>query len=429
MSAFNHICLLKAPQAFEVPYANFISDLTEICYLAAAIEDVVESVTIPVDFLGLKPYEAFIAFLKNHPVDLVGISAMTGAYNNAIKLAGIAKEFGKYVVFGGYHPTALTDEVLQSPFVDAVVRGEGEITFREFALKGPSRDVAGLAYKENGEIVYTAEGPRIPNLDSILHPLRQARPERFGEAGTDYSIDTLFTSRGCPWNCAFCANHTIHKQWRPRSPENVFEELVSLHDPHKNKLIKIWDANFLTDIKRAEKICDLIIENKLTNFKIWTESRVGDILRAEPIMDKLYRAGLRYVGLGVESPNPETLKLMKKKNVPDDCAVAVDILKRNKIKSQGYFIIGHYSETKKDTKRYPEFAESVGFRHAIFMVMTPYPGTEIFEEYKRENKISSFDWDNYNNFGAVVETKGMDRATLKKMYAYCYGRFITSANL
>jgi len=425
LSAFTHLCLVNAPQAFEVPYAHFITDLTEISYLAAAVEDIVETVTIPIDIYGRDPFDAFVSFLKSHPVDLVGISSMTGAFNNALRLARIAKQFDKYVVMGGYHPTALTEEVLQSPYVDMVVKGEGEITFRELVTHGPSETVAGLAYKDNGTIVHTADRPLIRDLDTVIPPLRRARPQRFGEPGSDYSIDTIFTSRGCPWSCAFCANHTIHKQWRPRSPENVFDEFSSLYNTHKKKLIKMWDANFLTDVKRVEKLCDLLIEHGLTNYKIWTESRVGDILRAEPIMDKLYRAGLRYVGLGIESPNPETLRLMKKKNIPDDCGKAIEILKRHRIKAQGYFIIGHYSETKEDTERYPEFAEAVGLRHAIFLIMTPYPGTVIFEEYKQENKIRSLDWDNYNNFGAVVETRGMDRRTLKRMYAYCYGRFYT----
>ena len=423
MSYFRNVCLLKAPQAFDIPRPQDISDLTEICYLAGMIKNDVDNVTIPVDFYRSDDYRNFINFLKATPVDLVAISSMTGAFNNAMKLAEIAKKFDKYVVMGGYHPTALYEDVLKSPYVDAVIVGEGEETLKDFVLNGPSGKIAGLAYRENGDITFNGYRPAIMDLDSIPHPLRSARPVRFGESGNDYSIDTIYTSRGCPWNCTFCANDTVNKKWRARSPENVIEELTVLHNPKRKKLLKISDANFLTDIKRVEKLCDLMIERGITNFKIWTESRTEDIVRAEKIMDKLFKIGLRNISLGIESPNEETLKLMKKENKSDSVSKAAAILNDHNIKGQGYFIIGHYNETAEDTRKYPEYAESIGLRHSIFMVMTPYPGTAIFNEYKDKNMIKSFDWDLYNNFCAVAETRGMDTDTLDRMHSYCLGKF------
>jgi magnesium-protoporphyrin IX monomethyl ester (oxidative) cyclase len=424
MSYFKNVCLLKAPQAFNIPNALLISDLTEICYLAAMIVNDVERVSIPVGVYD-NVYGGFTKFLKANPVDLVGISTMTGAFNNALRLAKIAKRFDKFVVMGGYHPSALYEDVLQSPYVDAVIVGQGEKTLQELVVNGPSKNVLGMAIKENGAAVFAGTRPIIKDLDSIPHPLRKARPLRFGEPGDDYSIDTIYTSRGCPWNCTFCANDKVNKQWKGRSPENVVEELASLHDPRRKRFIKIYDANFFTSVERVEKICDLMIENGLTNFKIWAETRVDDIVRAERIMDKLSKIGLKRVGLGIESPNQETLELMNKKSTTDVSVKAVEILNQYKIRAQGYFIIGHYSETVEDTRRYPEFAEALGLRHSTYMVMTPYPGTRIFEEYKKENKIRSFDWDLYNNFCTVIETRSMDTKTLNEMYASAWGKFYT----
>lgn len=422
MGYFKNICLLKAPQYFDNPFPQFLSDITEVCYLASMVEKEVDTVSIPPDYFNTSVFESFTAFLKNNPVDLAGISSMTGGFNNALKLAEIAKKYDKYVVVGGYHPSALPEEVLKSPFIDSVIIGEGEATLKELVIKGPGKDVAGMAYKDKGGIVFNEPRPLINNLDSIPHPLRRARPTRYGEKGDNYSIDTVYTSRGCPWSCAFCANHLVHNRWRARSPENVLEELRMLHDPKRRKFIKIWDANFLTNVKRVEKICDLMIEENLTNFKIAIETRIGDVIRAEGIMDKLRKVGLRKVGLGIESPNVKTLELMKKKNDLDELNIAVQILRKHRLKSQGYFIIGHYNETVEDTKMSAEFARSLGLGQIVFFVMTPYPGTHIFEEYKDENRIKSFDWDLYNNFSPVVETRGMDNQTLRKMLAYCYGR-------
>jgi len=425
MSYFNNICLLKAPLTSIMPDVGAVPDLIELCYLAAMIEPYVSSVFIPTDFHSKNSYDIYASSLKKKPVDLVCISSMTGGFSNALRLAKIAKEHDKYVVMGGYHPSALPVDVLKSPYIDAVIVGEGELTLKDLVQNGPSKDVLGMVYKENGKLVHTGVRPTIKDLDSLPHPLRHIRPRRFGENGTDYSIDTVYTSRGCPWKCCFCANDTVNKQWRARSPENVLEELIQLHDPNHKKLIKFWDANFMTDINRIEKICDLMLEHNLTNFKIWTETRLTDIIRGEKIMNKLYRVGLRAVTLGIESPNENTLKLMNKDNSIKECYQAIEILKKNQITPHGYFILGHYTETKEDTEKYSEYAESLGLNESVFMVMTPYPGTGIFKEYKRENKIKDYNWDNYNNFIPVVETVGMDVEMLRKMYLKTIGKFYT----
>ncbi|MCF8216917.1 MAG: B12-binding domain-containing radical SAM protein [Chlorobium sp.] len=419
MSFFSHVCLIEAPQAVISPFPRYISDCIGICYLASAVEQDVESLVIPDNYYNDGVYDSFRTLLRKQPVDLVAISSMTGCFNNALRLAGIAKEHDVFVVMGGFHPTALPEEVLRHRCVDAVAIGEGEATFRDLVLYGPSKEVPGLAYRENGGITFTGPRPIIGDIDSIAFPFRSLRPARYGEKGNDYSIDTIYTSRGCPWSCSFCANDTMHKGWRGRSPENVVEEFALLHDHKKKKLIKIWDANFLTNIKRAETICDMMIERGLTNFRIMTETRAKDLIRAERILGKLRKIGLSKVGLGIESPNTATLELMNKKNVLDDVSRAIALVRKNGVGAEGYFIIGHYTETVEDTLAYPEFAKNLGLRQALFMSMTPYPGTKIFDEYKSENKITSFDWDLYNNFCPVVSTRSMDTSTLVEMMVYC----------
>ncbi|TLU82354.1 MAG: radical SAM protein [Chlorobium sp.] len=423
MAYFKHLCLVEAPQTVIVPFPRFITDCIGVCYLAAAVEKDVESLVMPENFYNDGIFDSMHSLLKKRPVDLVAISSMTGAYYQAERLAKIAKEAGAFVVMGGFHPTALPEEVLKNPHVDAVVIGEGEETFRELVLRGPSRDVRGLAYNEGGGIVFTGPRPVIADVDSIRFPLRSLRPERYGEKGDNYSIDTIYTSRGCPWTCTFCANDQMHKAWRGRSAENVVEEIALLHDPKNKKLLKIWDANFLTNIKRAERICDLMIERGLTNFRIMTETRAKDLVRAERILDKLKRVGLNKVGLGIESPNEEILALMNKKNTLGDVSKAIDLCSKYRIGAEGYFIIGHYTENEQDTLAYPDFARSLGLRQTIFMIMTPYPGTAIFNEYKSECRIRSYDWDLYNNYCPVIETRFMDRQKLVAMLAYCNASF------
>ena len=419
MAFFRNICLIEAPQTFITPFPRFITDCIGVCYLAAAVEDIAESLVMPDNYYNDQLLESFSSLLKRRPIDLVAISSMTGGFNNAVRLAETAKRHGAFVVMGGFHPTALPEEVLKFDCVDLVAIGEGEATFRELVLRGPSRDVRGLAWRENGGIVYTGQRELITDVDTIRFPMRGLRPERFGERGDDYTIDTIYTSRGCPWSCSFCANDKMHKSWRGRSPENVVAEIETLHRRDRKKLIKIWDANFLTNIKRAEAICDLMIERGLTNFRIMTETRAKDIVRAERILEKLRAVGLNKVGLGIESPNPQTLELMNKKNSLNDVQRAIGLLDRHGIGAEGYFIIGHQSESAADTMAYPEFAKSLGLKQSLFMSMTPYPGTKIYEEYRSEGNITSTDWDLYNNFSPVVRTSSMETSDLVRIMAYC----------
>ena len=419
MAYYKHICFVEAPQAIVTPFPRYISDCIGVCYLAAAVEDIVESMAMPEDYYNDGIFESFEKLLKSRRFDLVAISSMTGGFNNAEKLARIAKKHGVTVVMGGFHPTALPEQVLDLGCVDLVVIGEGEATFRELVEKGPSRDVKGLCWKENGAFVHTGIRELIKDVDSIRLPLRSIRPERFGEKSSDYTIDTIYTSRGCPWVCSFCANDKMHKHWRGRSAENVVEEIAQLHDRKKKKLLKIWDANFLTNIKRVERICDLMIERGLTNFRIVTETRAKDVIRAERILPKLRKIGLNKVGLGIESPNPKTLALMNKENSLDEVMTAIKLLNQYGVGSEGYFIVGHYSESVEDTMPYPKFARALGLRQTLFMAMTPYPGTRIFDEYARENNITSFDWDLYNNFVPVIRTAHMENRDIMRMMVYC----------
>jgi magnesium-protoporphyrin IX monomethyl ester (oxidative) cyclase len=423
MSYFENVCLIKSPQKVDIPYSLIVSDLTEICYLAGMVKNDVDSITIPVNINEINPFRDFERYLGTHKADMVGISSMTGAYNNALEFAKIAKKHYLYVVMGGYHPTALPDDVLKSPYVDAVIRGEGELTFKEIVNEGPSEDVRGLSFKDNGNVFHNPDRDVITNLDEVPHPLREIRPKRFGNKGDDYSIDTIYTSRGCRIKCSFCSNDMVNKNWRYRSPENVIEELKMIHSTKKRKILKLWDANLLTDVDRIERIVDLMFENNLTNFKIWTESRSTDIIKAERIMQKLHDIGLRNMSLGIESPNLETLKRVGKGTTPQTCEKAIEIMRDYRIRVKGFFIIGHLNETIEDIRKYPEYARMAGVKHAIFMVMTPYPGTRIYNEYKNENAINSYNWDMYNNFGTVVEPNKIDLKTLKKAAVYCWGKF------
>jgi magnesium-protoporphyrin IX monomethyl ester (oxidative) cyclase len=180
MVQFKRVALVKAHQKFEPVDATYTSDLTELCHLGAFIEKDVEHVSIPITPYDRTPFKNFAKRLKQENYDFVGISAMTAGYNHAREFARIAKAYGAFVVLGGYHPTALTDDVLADPNVDAVVRGEAEFPLRNLIVNGLSEDIPGLSFKRNGDHIHNPDNPLIFDMDQLPQPLRRLRPVRFG---------------------------------------------------------------------------------------------------------------------------------------------------------------------------------------------------------------------------------------------------------
>jgi magnesium-protoporphyrin IX monomethyl ester (oxidative) cyclase len=189
MGTFKRIAFIKAHQKFEPVDATYTSDLTELCHLGAFIEKDVESVSIPLTPYDHTPFKTFAKSLKRERFDFVGISAMTAGYNNAREYARIAKAAGAYVVLGGYHPTALTDDVLADPNVDAVVRGEAEFPLRNLIVNGPGEDIAGLSFKRNDERVHNPDHPlQLSRVHCQMHLLRK----RYDESGPPHPQSGTF---------------------------------------------------------------------------------------------------------------------------------------------------------------------------------------------------------------------------------------------
>ncbi len=419
--SFDSIALLRSHQQLPAFMNYLISDLTELAGLGAAVQDLVSDISIPVSPVDRDPLAGFEAFMARKKPGLVGISAFTCGAKSAQAYAEVAKRYGAYVVLGGYHPSALPDEVLSCPDIDAVVRGEGEATFRDLVQHGPSKDVLGLSFKANGTVVHAGERPVIENLDTLPLPNRALRPKRFGRVGDDYHVDSVYTSRGCRARCTFCANHLVGKQWRERSQNNVIEELESIKPGsiRRPKLIKLWDPNFMTDIQRTADLCQAIIDADLhLRFRFVAETRLGDIHRGRDILELMAKAGFIRLGTGIESPNAETLRLVKKGS-SGSATEAADLLRAHGITLEKFYIIGLPNEGEEDFLRYADAATDGGAwkQNAHFFVLTPYPGTVTYDELEKEGQITSKDWDLYNNYMATIEPAGIPQLRLQALQA------------
>lgn len=206
-------------------------------YLAAYVEDLAE-----VKILDSKAAKLNLSQVKkeieNYQPDLVGLTVpVTSAIDTVLQHARIAKSFGSTTVIGGWHPTLAVEQTLSSPWIDILVRGEGEFTFRELIEKGSPVDINGLSYKMNGKIIHNPDRPFLKNLDELKLPSRHLVKD-YKYKIFSVNCDSIETSRGCPQACKFCSTNVVYNQtWRSRSVENIIKELEIIS---KNKKTMIF---------------------------------------------------------------------------------------------------------------------------------------------------------------------------------------------
>jgi radical SAM superfamily enzyme YgiQ (UPF0313 family) len=422
MPAFHRVALMQAYPTIPVWHEYYIPDLVELCMLAASLRPLGCAVDIPVHPNGRDPQGEFERYLDRCKPDLVGLSVFTCGVPSALRCAEAAKRAGAVVVAGGYHPSARPEEMLASPFVDWVVRGEGEITLAELVRTGSPEGVEGVSFRRDGSVVHNPPRPLIPDLDALPAPWRELRPERAGRRGLDYHTDTIYASRGCRGKCVFCANHLVGGAWRERDMEHILAELLSLPRPRRKrpKKIKFWDSSFLADAPRVERLCRGILEHGLQRpFRFIAESRAEDIVRAAEIIPLMKEAGFVRIGCGIESPHKKTHATLKKGLNPDHLLRAVALLQAVNIQFSKFYILGHEGESEEEIRAYPEEALKVGFnrQHTTFFIMTPYPGTELARRYEERGLIASRDWSLYNNLVAVVSPEGIPPRRLQVLHA------------
>ncbi len=327
--------------------------------------------------------------------DIVGISTLTTRHVQALRIARKAKASGCTVVMGGPHPCYVDEEILSTRKVDFIVQGEGEITFSELVTTLEKRDkelraVQGISFLSNGKLVRTPSRPFIENLDSLPLPARHLvnmddyRRTKLG--GRD--ITPLITSRGCPYQCAFCSSSNFFgTKWRARSVEAVLNELEEIYHRYHFNAVALVDDLFTLSPKRVIEICRGIVERKL-DLWWWYLSRTDLLLRNEEMIKEMVRAGSKAVFIGLESSNPETLEELKKGINVEGSVHAVEMLKRNGVEIHASYILGGLHDTVKTIRETIRFAKSLDTNVAQFCILTPFPGTVIYEQVK--NRI--FKW-------------------------------------
>ena len=321
--------------------------------------------------------------VRNFNPDLIGITAWTTFAASAFRVAAICKEWNRDVpvVMGGPHISIKYDEVMKiCPDVDFLIRGEGEKTFVELAKALESKDKAkalkninGILYRQNREIVHNPDREFIQDLDAIPLPARDLLLNKDSYNSEDMGL--LMTSRGCPYNCSYCATSIWERKTRYRSIDNVINEIKLVIDKYGTRQFTFKDDSFTVNRKRVLEFCDrLINEDIRINWDCNTRVNLVD----EEILNKMKKAGCNGIKVGVETGSERILKLINKRISFEQCKKAVKLFRKVGIHWTGYFMMGLPSETKEDVYQTLKFMKELRPDYASFSVYEPFPGTELF---------------------------------------------------
>lgn len=379
----------------------------------------------------------FVKAVEEFGPGLVGISVLTRGHNQVKEIIKALKS--KFtdlpVVIGGAQVSAVPVEALADLKADFGVIGEGEATLLELVErvekgKKELEKIDGLVFRDDqGKIRVNRGRQSIGDLDSLpfpawdLIPPKQYRIAPILEPARAQPIAPIITSRGCPYNCSFCASQaTWGRRIRFRSPENVLREIKMLKDNFGVKEIHFADDNFTMDIQRAEKICDLMIKEKVgLPWQCPNGVRIDRLIL--PLLKKMRRSGCYALGLGIESGNQAILDQNNKKLDLKIVPKVLGNLRKVGIESYGFFILGLPGDTKKTIKQTIDFALSHPFDRAWFNIFTPYPGSPAFNQWLGKRKFTDVDWERHDCSTAVMAVDDLSLGEIEKLQKQALRRF------
>ena len=437
---------------FRLPIDTRTTPHLGLAYLAAVSEARGDEVVIFDADVEKQPVTEFIQEFRPH---LVGITANTPQVKQAWRTARAIKEVHDCpIVLGGPHVSVLPEESCEKPYVDIVVRGEGEEAwidisnrleaylkdqpeFHADAFMHPENemfdDCLGITYRtSDGQIHNNPDRVPIADLDSLPWPAYHLfKMENYTnlQPATDH-VDgarsfSILTSRGCPYRCTFCSQSIMPIKWRSRSPESVLAEWRHLVEDLGAEEIGILDDSANIRVKRLEELATLLIENDLNHVPWIFVNGIRANLASKELLALLKAAGLKRTAFGVESGDPEILKSIDKKVDHDTIRWAFQNAKDVGLETIAFLIIGLPGETRETMQRTIDFAIELDPLIANFSMMTPYPGTKVYEIIKRQGRFLINDWEDYVFFEqkARYEMGEMTAELVEEMYRKAYRQY------
>jgi anaerobic magnesium-protoporphyrin IX monomethyl ester cyclase len=325
---------------------------------------------------------------------MLGISCMTGPQINfGLEAAAAVREAGLElpIIWGGYHPSILPEQTSRNRFVDAVVRGQGELTMLELAGRlGEGEDfsdIEGITFTRDGETVTNPDRkiadindfPRLP-YEKLKQPERYLNNMHVGSRVINY-----VSSQGCPARCQFCAEPLVYRRrWKAYTPDRVIADLEFLESFLGVNGIMYFDSTYFVNEKRAREISELMVAKQM-KFGWAANARAPQLGKfSDETFDVLKQSGLWAFLVGAESGSETQLNTMQKDIGPEDILEAARVATRHGIKISYSFIVGFPGETKKEIEEtwrvMEEVSKIVGEYNSQLHFYAPTPGNALYDK-------------------------------------------------
>ena len=335
-----------------------------------------------------------------------------------------------FIVLMGSHSTYFHKEILsENKFVDAVARGEFDLTIRDLSLtiKSQGRElenVQGISYRSGDNILVNDNRLLIQDLDSLPFPARHiVKSVSYREAVfTGKRCATIVSSRGCPFQCIFCLwPRTMYgRKFRKRSSGNVVDEVQHVVDEYGVDEIYFDDDCLTLDRNRLIKICKEIMRRDI-NVKWMCQARVDNI--NQETLEAMKKAGCHYIKYGVESGSQEMLDAMKKGITIEEVRKAFKLTRKVGIKTQAFFLLGLPWETPETIEKTIEFAKEIKPTSAQFAVAVPHPGTELYDLCLEKGWLKYESWEDFDCRKSLIETENFSSGDVEKYRNKAYREF------
>jgi radical SAM superfamily enzyme YgiQ (UPF0313 family) len=315
----------------------------------------------------------FVSILRKFNPDIVGLTCYTSpAIKDVMQVSKITKENSKAIVLvGGPHATLEPKSLLDYPYIDYVVRGEGEEPLLEICnlvdkKKAAKKNISKLKNVNYNEMMPFVNLNDVPIMDYDLIDVKK------------YQVATFVTSRGCPGRCRFCYNQG--RKLRFYDTKKTIEMMSRVIEKYKIKEFTIADDNFANMSKRTTDICNALAKYNCSFFCFLRTDQVYD-----KVMSELKKAGCLTIQFGFESGSQRVLDFIRKDNTVEQNAKAVEQCKKYGIFVEGSFMIGLPTETPQELQQTINFIEKNKLDNVFTKVYKPYPSTELYDYCIKNN--------------------------------------------
>jgi len=367
--------------------------------------------------------------LEGFDPQVIGITGNTVDVYNIRRILKEIKQYNKGIitVVGGHHATMLPAD-FNLPFIDAIVLGMGEATFKELIETIRTNrcisSIKGLAFPSSHGLSFSEERPLPDDLDVLPFPRRDlGNKYRKHYKFLGHHIGLITTAKGCPFRCRFCAIWNEMKgEYITKGPEKILEELYTIPEI----FVRFADGNTFGSPPRMAILYGLIKNSGLKK-RYMFDVRSDTVVEQSKLLEKWREIGLEYVAIGLESIKDDQLRALNKRTTVEDNKKAIQILHDNDIKIIGQFMIDQDYD-KREFENLLEFVIKNRIHLTNYNITTPYPGTPLFYEKKEELITNNYEY--FDMFHSVLPTK-LDRRVFFYHYAdlfkktYTFKRFIS----